>query len=121
MTVQEDESLIPFEQQDILTKLRLRAEIRRKIGRTSDGKEDRIAATCEEAHAEIVRLRAENIALVERLDNLLHEVVEELVEENMPGNSCYGEAFYEGWAGASAFVQRKAAQMKQHKGEQGEH
>ena len=47
----------PFEEQDILEKLANRAEIRRKIGRKADGKEDRIAATCEEAHAEIVRLR----------------------------------------------------------------
>lgn len=47
----------PFEQQDILEKLKLRAEIRRKIGRKADGKEDRIAATCDEAYAEIVNLR----------------------------------------------------------------
>ena len=57
----------PFEEQDILEKLKLRAEIRRKIGRKADGKEDRIAATCDEAYAEIVKLRAR----VKELENPL--------------------------------------------------
>ena len=47
----------PFEEQDILEKLKLRAEIRRKIGRKADGKPDRIADTCEEAAGTIERLR----------------------------------------------------------------
>lgn len=48
----------PYEQQDIVEKLRNRAEIRRKIGRKPDGKPDRIADTCEEAANEIEHLRA---------------------------------------------------------------
>lgn len=60
----------PFEEQDILEKLKLRAEIRRKIGRTKDGKEDRIAATCEEAYAEIVSLREQVIRLRAQVDLL---------------------------------------------------
>jgi hypothetical protein len=47
----------PFEEQDIVEKLLIRAAIRRKIGRSKDGKPDRIASTCEEAAAEIIRLR----------------------------------------------------------------
>jgi hypothetical protein len=47
----------PFEDQDIVEKLRIRAEIRRKIGRKPDGQEDRIALTCEQAATEIERLR----------------------------------------------------------------
>lgn len=48
----------PFEEQDIVDKLLIRAAIRRKIGRKADGKEDRIALTCEEAAKEILELRA---------------------------------------------------------------
>jgi hypothetical protein len=47
----------PFEEQDIVEKLRFRAEIRRKIGRKADGKEDRIAQICDAAADEIERLR----------------------------------------------------------------
>lgn len=47
----------PYEHQDIVEKLRNRAEIRRKIGRKPDGKPDRIADTCEQAANEIERLR----------------------------------------------------------------
>jgi hypothetical protein len=53
----------PFEEQDIVEKLTLRAEIRRKIKRSPDGKPDRIADTCEEAAAEITRLRTKVKAL----------------------------------------------------------
>lgn len=48
----------PFEEQDIVEKLRIRAEIRRKIGRGS-GERDRIADLCDDAANEIDRLRAE--------------------------------------------------------------
>jgi hypothetical protein len=58
----------PFEQQDILEKLKIRAEIRRRIGKTSDGKPDRIADTCEGAYEEIVRLR-ERVAELEELND----------------------------------------------------
>ena len=47
----------PFEEQDIVEKCLIRAEIRRKIGRKADGKPDRIAETCEEAAGTIQRLR----------------------------------------------------------------
>lgn len=47
----------PFEEQDITEKLRIRAEIRRKIARRPEGTRDRIADLCEEAADEIDRLR----------------------------------------------------------------
>jgi hypothetical protein len=53
----------PFEEQDILEKLKLRSEIRRKIGRTKDGKPDRISDTCDEAAGTIERLRQRIIDL----------------------------------------------------------
>lgn len=53
----------PFELQDIVDKLRIRASTRRKIGRKPDGKEDRIALTCEQAADEIEMLRNEIIRL----------------------------------------------------------
>lgn len=55
----------PFEDQDIVEKLMIRAQIRRQIGRTKDGKPDRIASTCEDAAKEILRLR-------ETVDRLQH-------------------------------------------------
>lgn len=50
----------PFEEQDIVEKLRTRAEIRRNIpGRRSvqEGAPDRIADLCDEAADEILKLR----------------------------------------------------------------
>lgn len=66
----------PFEEQDIVEKCLIRAEIRRKIGRTKDGKPDRIAETCEEAAAEIIKLR-------QRIDEIvkLHAEIADLKEE----------------------------------------
>ena len=55
----------PFDQQDIIEKLETRAEIRRKIGRTKDGKPDRIADTCEEA-ARVIRRVHELLAIMHR-------------------------------------------------------
>ena len=59
----------PFEEQDVLEKLQHRAEIRRKIDR-GDGKPDRIAITCEEAIAEITKLRARVCELEKKVDSL---------------------------------------------------
>lgn len=53
----------PIEEQTIVEKLRIRAQIRRKIGRRPEGQADRIADLCEEAAAEI-----------ERLQNLVNEL-----------------------------------------------
>lgn len=55
----------PFEHQTIVEKLETRAEIRRKIGRTKDGKPDRIADTCEEA-ARVIRKTEELLAIMHR-------------------------------------------------------
>jgi len=63
----------PFEEQDVLEKLKNRSDIRRKIGRTSDGKPDRIADTCEAAYAEIVRLREELDTAYKLIDDLAAE------------------------------------------------
>ena len=59
----------PYHEQDILEKLRIRAEIRRQIpGRKSvqEGKSDRLADLLEEAAKEIERLRQE----VRRLEGI---------------------------------------------------
>lgn len=70
----------PFEEQDITEKLRIRAEIRRKIGRGS-GERDRIADLCEEAALEIDQLRKENERLSEKLIEVIGErPVPELTE-----------------------------------------
>lgn len=61
---------LPFEEQDIVQKLLIRAAIRRKIGRTVDGKEDRIALTCEEAAHEIIFLRLQITNFKTRLENM---------------------------------------------------
>ena len=45
----EEAPMKPFEEQTIVEKLRIRAEIRRKIKRRPDGTADRIADLCEEA------------------------------------------------------------------------
>lgn len=49
----------PYDEQDIIEKLRNRSEIRRAIGRKQDGKPDRIADTCDEAANEIEKLRSQ--------------------------------------------------------------
>ena len=54
-----------FNEQTILEKLETRAQIRRKIGRTKDGKPDRIADTCEEA-AQIIRQMGDLLAIIHR-------------------------------------------------------
>jgi len=68
----------PFEEQDIVEKCLIRAEIRRKIGRTKDGKPDRIAETCEQAAAEILKLRQHIVELEEEYDNLAEECLDEI-------------------------------------------
>lgn len=60
----------PFEEQDIVDKLLIRAAIRRKIGRKADGKPDRIAQTCEEAADVIIKLRAFQDAVYELHPNI---------------------------------------------------
>jgi hypothetical protein len=85
---------LPFEEQDIITKLRTRAEIRRKIGRKADGKEDRIALTCEQAADEIERLRAmlaHNLTVVKRAQYAAMEIELDLTSPNIEferGNKC---------------------------------
>ena len=73
----------PFEEQDILEKLKTRADIRRKIGRTKDGKPDRIADTCDEAAGTIERLRQTIIDLEDesRHQRAKIEFLEDQVEQ----------------------------------------
>ena len=49
--------LKPINEQSLVEKLRIRAQIRRKVSRRPEGQADRIADLCEEAAAEIVRLQ----------------------------------------------------------------
>ena len=73
----------PFEEQDILEKLKLRAEIRRNIGRKADGKPDRIADTCDEAYALIVRQRATIVDLEDENRELRLRIFK---RDNPPGS-----------------------------------
>ena len=85
----------PFEEQDIVEKLRNRAEIRRKIGRKADGKPDRIADTCEQAADEITYLRNRTpfqscSTAWKAFSHLKEDMADEYDEES----------FFEGWYAA---------------------
>ena len=68
--------LKPIEEQTIVEKLRIRAQIRRKVARRPEGQADRIADLCEEAAAEIVRLQ-----------NLVNELQEREAPHVIKGNA----------------------------------
>jgi hypothetical protein len=60
----------PFDEQDIVEKCRIRADIRRQIGTrksVQEGKPDRIADTLAEAADEIERLREVNKKLLDEI------------------------------------------------------
>ena len=62
-----------IETQDLVTRLRKRAEIRRSIKTrksVQQGKPDRISDLLEEAAEEIEKLNANNLALMERIGDL---------------------------------------------------
>lgn len=64
----EEGSMKPFEDQTIVEKLRIRAEIRRKIKRRPDGTADRIADLCEEAAAVIEDVTKPNPSILSKFD-----------------------------------------------------
>lgn len=66
--VTEEGSMKPFEEQTIVEKLRIRAEIRRKIKRRPDGTADRIADLCEEAASTIEQLTTVQESVLKKLD-----------------------------------------------------
>lgn len=87
----EESPMKPFEEQTIVEKLRIRAEIRRKIKRRPDGTADRIADLCEEAANYIEQLEEQlKISHSPVWNALTNEMSDELIIASLVEDAlCY--------------------------------
>jgi alanine-alpha-ketoisovalerate/valine-pyruvate aminotransferase len=83
----EEGSMKLFEDQTIVEKLRIRAEIRRKIKRRPDGTADRISDLCEEAAIVIEDLTKPNPSVLSKFDV---STIDRLKEESYVKVMSYG-------------------------------